>query len=162
MIFDQIIESFYHRLEAAREQPVPPSKLLYWKLMKEYFERVAGAKEQGRHLVWMGGFFPMEVLYALDISPFFPDQFAIQMVAQGKGAEFFEIGESYGYSKEACATHIATVGLVRSGMLPAPDIILGSSACDSFGGLMQVLMDICPSVPNFFLSFPYRRDEAGV
>lgn len=162
MIFDQIIDSFYRRLEAARERPVPRSKVLYWELMKEYFERAARTREEGRPLAWMGGFFPLEVLHALDIAPFFPDQFAIQMVAQGKGAEFFETGERYGYSKESCATHIATVGLVRSGMLPAPDIILGSSACDSFGGLVRVLMDMCPQVPNFFLSFPYRRDEVGV
>ena len=87
-----MIEGFEQRINSARQNPkIPKSKEILYEIMKEYFERIYYAREQGKKLAWVGLLFPPEIVLAMDIVPFVVEQYIIQLLASGRGYEYFDL-----------------------------------------------------------------------
>lgn len=156
-----MVKSFEKRLEKARSKPgFSQSKILHYEIMKEYFEAVATAKERGKPLAWIGLLFPPEILIAMDIVPFVLDQYSIQLLASGRGYEYFDLGEGCGFDKESCSPHLAIIGAASIGLFPRPDMIVcaGPQPCDSQSTMFDLLADMY-DVPTHWVNLPYRVDE---
>jgi len=161
---EKMIQSFEERITKARENPrIPKSKEIFYEIMKEYFENVYYARERGKPLAWIGLLFPPEILLAMDVVPFVVEQYIIQLLASGRGYEYFDFGEGYGFDKEACSPHLATIGAAQLGLVGKPDFIIcaGPQPCDSQSAMFDVLADMF-EVPIFYCNFPYRFDEEAL
>ena len=157
-------ETFAKRVAKAKANPeFPRSKLLHYECMLDYFERAANAKEKGQPLAWIGLLFPPEMLLAMDVVPFILDQYSIQLIAMGRGFEYFDLGEGYGFDKESCSPHLAIIGGATLGLFPEPDMIVcaGPQPCDSQSAMFDVLGDMTDA-PTYWINLPYRTDEEAI
>lgn len=158
-----VAKSFDERIEKARSKPGMESKVLFYEIMRDYFNSVAHAKEEGKQVAWIGLLFPIEILLAMDVVPFVLDQYSIQLLASGRGFEYFDLGEGYGFDKESCSPHLAIIGAATIGLFPEPDMIVcaGPQPCDSQSTMFDVLSDMY-RVPTYWCNLPYRYDDESV
>ena len=70
-------------MEAKHDRPSPeakPGRLAasapLGALNEKYYRDLAGAKAQGRPVVWVTSMAPVEMVYAFDGIPFFPENYA--------------------------------------------------------------------------------------
>ncbi|MEW5721551.1 MAG: 2-hydroxyacyl-CoA dehydratase family protein [Thermodesulfobacteriota bacterium] len=126
---------FTKRLESARELK---------KVVAEYYLECAAARSEGRLVGWMP---PMngaiELFYALDLQPVFPENWSPVCAAFGLTPANFEAGEALGYSRDLCGYLRNIIGYVHGpmndpgsplGALPEPDILLSPG-----GGCVPVM-----------------------
>jgi len=144
------------RLGAARELA---------RVVAEYYLECHQAKAAGKPVGWMP---PMngaiEVFYAMDLQPVFPENWSPVCAAFGLTPANFEVAERMGYSSDLCGYLRNIVGYVNSDMngpsvplggLPEPDMIL------SFGGgcipamkIFQIMEERFPEARVFHADAP--------
>jgi len=107
-------------------------------VVAEYYLECHRAKAEGKPVGWMP---PMngaiEIFYAMDLQPVFPENWSPVCAAFGLTPAHFEVSEGMGYSRDLCGYLRNIVGYLYGDMhgqgvplggLPEPDLIL------SFGG----------------------------
>ncbi|MFH1981031.1 MAG: 2-hydroxyacyl-CoA dehydratase family protein [Pseudomonadota bacterium] len=123
------------RLAAARELN---------RVVGEYYLECAAAKDAGRPVGWMP---PMngaiEIFYAMDLQPVFPENWSPVCAAFGLTPANFEVSENMGYSRDLCGYLRNIIGYVHGPMtdpnaplggLPAPDLLISPG-----GGCVPVM-----------------------
>lgn len=160
---DNMVRMFEKRLEWQTKNNKPRSKQIMTQTMLNYFKRVKDAKQEGRILAITAVLFFPELLLAMDMAIFPIDQYSIQMLSAGFGYDFISRGEAFGFSKEGCSPHLATVGMAAEGIFPKPDLMfaMGPAPCDSAAMLSEVLNHIY-KCPIYWFSYPYREDDEAI
>lgn len=135
------------------------------RVVAEYYQECHQAKTSGTPVGWMP---PMngaiEIFYAMDLQPVFPENWSPVCAAFGLTPGNFEVSEGMGYSRDLCGYLRNIVGYVYSDMngqnvplggLPEPDMIL------SFGGgcipamkIFQILEERFPRARIFRADLP--------
>lgn len=137
-------------------------KVLFADVKVKYYERMFRAMEERKPVVWTSWSMPSEVFYATNLVPFLPEQYSVQVLSFHEGYEYFDIGRGYGFSQEGCTSHIATIGMVKAGELPPPDLIICPSLpCDGIIAMFDVLRDIY-NCPCFFLDIPHQLTDRSI
>ncbi|MEE8470963.1 MAG: 2-hydroxyacyl-CoA dehydratase family protein [Dehalococcoidia bacterium] len=106
-------------------------------LTDNYYRDLANAKEEGRPLVWLTSMAPVELVYAFDGIPFFPENYAALCSSRKVAAEFCQAAEARGFSQDLCSYALCMLGSIyeKRGALgddsvSAPDILLATEgAC---------------------------------
>lgn len=114
------------------------------RVVGEYYMECASARAQGIPVGWMP---PMngaiEIFYAMDLQPLFPENWSPICAAFGLTPRNFEVAEKMGYSRDLCGYLRNIIGYVHGlmneagtpmGGLPAPDILLSPG-----GGCIPVI-----------------------
>lgn len=162
MRLEQMVDWFEKRLAFRRTHPTNLSEEYYIETMTDYLSEVLHAKERGKPLAWISPIAPLEIFRAMDIVHFGPDQYAIQVLAQKTGYEYLDLGAGVGFSTEGCSPNRAVVGMVKAGILPPPDIIVGvATPCDSNVMMFEVISDLF-GCPTYFFDYPYSVGEEAV
>ena len=123
------------RLRAAKELS---------RVVGDYYMECARAKAEGKPLGWMP---PMngaiEIFYAMDLQPLFPENWSPVCAAFGLTPRNLEVSEKMGYSRDLCGYLRNIIGYVHGlmneeggplGTLPEPDILLSPG-----GGCVPVM-----------------------
>ncbi|MBI9086244.1 MAG: 2-hydroxyacyl-CoA dehydratase [Desulfobacterales bacterium] len=129
------------------------------RVVGEYYLECAAAKDAGTPVGWMP---PMngaiEIFYAMDLQPVFPENWSPVCAAFGLTPKNFEVSENMGYSRDLCGYLRNIIGYVNGPMtdpdtplggLPAPDVLLSPG-----GG--------CVPVMKIFHALERRFPEAKV
>jgi len=104
---------------------------------EQYYKDLANAKQEGRPLVWITSMAPIELVFAIDGIPFFPENYAALCSSRKVAPEFCESAESKGYSQDICSYAKCMFGSIFEkrgafgdpGIAP-PDILLATEgAC---------------------------------
>ena len=103
-------------------------------IVGEYYAECLQAKNEGKPVGWMP---PMngaiEIFYAMDLQPVFPENWSPVCAAFGLSPRNFEVSENMGYSRDLCGYLRNIIGYVNGPMkegdktlggLPEPDILL--------------------------------------
>lgn len=95
----------------------------------EYYLGSLAAKQQGQPVAWITSGFPVELVYAMDVFPFYPENYGTLCGARKVSGELCQAAEARGYSQDLCSYARCTLGTMfeNSGPLnglPAPDMIL--------------------------------------
>lgn len=158
-IAEQMLDSFEKRIEYRKTHPAGPSEQYYCEIMLNYFRRIVTAKPEGKTLVGISGAVPREILFAMDLVPFFGENLSMLVSAQGKSTPFFGIGEGYGIPNEGCSLYRLEFGLARSGLLPHPDLLINVGAnCNANSKSYEVLSHLY-GCSNYFLDCPSGSAE---
>lgn len=112
------------------------SKLLS-QLIKNYYVGLAQAKEQGKPIAWLNGEAPVEICYAMDIFPAFPENYAAVCGSGQLSGNLCDVAENMGYSNELCSYARTITGMISGevkglpgGGLPEPDLLIADEiAC---------------------------------
>lgn len=108
------------RLESARKLKT---------LGLEYYMGCLMAKQQGKPVAWITSGFPVELVYAMDIYPFYPENYGTLCGSRKVSGELCQMAEARGYSQDLCSYARCTMGSIFENAgplntLPPPDMIL--------------------------------------
>ena len=115
------------------------------RVVGEYYLECHQARAEGKPIGWMP---PMngaiEIFYAMDLQPVFPENWSPICAAFGLAPKNFDVAESMGYSRDLCGYLRNIIGYVHGQMsregdplggLPEPDIIVSAAG----GGCVPVM-----------------------
>ena len=114
-------------------------KAMRKELTRRHYEELGEAESKGKFVTWspVGGP-PAEILYAMDISPCFPENYVTVCCAKQEAREFCEATEARGYTIDLCSYARCGMGMMLEnkgpyGPMPRPKFILGTSyACNPY------------------------------
>ncbi len=131
------------------------------KLLIKYYNSGKNARQEGRTVAYVSVGFPVELLYAIDVLPCFPQNHAAFYGTQGKTADVFGPAEGVGmYSTDLCSEIKATIGMALAGeslsfSLPKPDLIISANnICGSITKCAEALSRYY-QVPLFLIDTPF-------
>jgi benzoyl-CoA reductase/2-hydroxyglutaryl-CoA dehydratase subunit BcrC/BadD/HgdB len=144
------------RLKAAKELN---------RVVVDYYLECTKAKEEGKPVGWMP---PMngaiEIFYAMDLQPVFPENWSPVCAAFGLTPQNFEITDGLGYSRDLCGYLRNITGYVHGGMndegvplggLPEPDILLSpGGGCIPVMKIFHILERRFPEAKVFYADLP--------
>lgn len=136
------------------------------KAVKEYYLRAHEAKAQGKPICWVTAIDPIEVLYAFDIYPVLPENFATVCSSRQVAPELMESAEVYGYSQDLCSYARICLGTLFGdkgpwGGMPEPDFfIVCRNACNTHLKWWQAMARHL-NKPIFVLDMPFMVEDTS-
>jgi benzoyl-CoA reductase/2-hydroxyglutaryl-CoA dehydratase subunit BcrC/BadD/HgdB len=132
------------------------SEQLYYQMLDKYFTRINQAKQNGGFVAAHSVFFPVEILYAMDIAPLHNEVSTWTMaMLLGDQAEFLTAGQEVGLASEVCTAHRGLAGAYFRQAMPRPDAVLWSNLiCDNTTKCGELLMDM-NHCPGYFIDHPF-------
>jgi benzoyl-CoA reductase/2-hydroxyglutaryl-CoA dehydratase subunit BcrC/BadD/HgdB len=136
----------------------------------EYFTAAHMAKQAGKLVVYCNVFTPVEIFYALDMMPVYPEHHAAIVGARKMSREVCPAAEAMGYSMDLCSYTRCDFGSIKTGLsptwgLPKPDLLLVCNAqCGTITKWFEVLSRWY-GVPMILIDVPHsgngERDRAA-
>jgi benzoyl-CoA reductase/2-hydroxyglutaryl-CoA dehydratase subunit BcrC/BadD/HgdB len=103
-------------------------------ILKEYWEGAKRHQAEGRPIAWVSGNVPIELFWALDIYPVYPENYSAVIASIQRAQEFCEEAEQIGFSNDLCSYSRVNLGIIHGkgiddpglpfGGLPRPDILV--------------------------------------
>lgn len=138
-----------------------PEQLWMVDLQRFYFQMLDEAKAQGKPLVMVGPTIPVEMIYAMGGVPLLLDCFPTRLASEGDAIhKYIDLANEYLHDT-SCALNRGDLGLVLSGHMPTPDVLVyASTPCDSGRAIYSAIADHydCPSI---CIDTPFVEDERG-
>lgn len=132
-------------------------------LSRQYLK---GRFTQGvRKVAWHSSGAPIEILQALDFFLYTPDNHAAMCGARKLGAQYSEVAEESGYSRDICSYARTDIGSFLSGntpvgKLPKPDlIVVSNNICQTILHWYQA-MGVYYDCPVFVIDTPFLYNDA--
>ncbi len=108
-------------------------------LQSRYYEELFQAAAAKRPVAWITSMAPIEILYAMDVFPVMPENYAALCASRRLGVELCEAAQALGYSGDLCSYAKNTFGSMAKGIgpfdgkgLPKPDLLIATgSACST-------------------------------
>ncbi|MEM2213349.1 MAG: 2-hydroxyacyl-CoA dehydratase family protein [Candidatus Nezhaarchaeales archaeon] len=135
----------------------------YRNYVKKHYEEAHRFKAQGGRIAWALSTTPVEILYAFNFYPVWPENYSSVCAALQASVMLAERAEKQGFSKDLCS--YCRIGLgstfdpsgAPEGGLPKPDLLVATScACDIHLKWFQVVSRKL-NVPLLFLDVPYNK-----
>lgn len=155
--FQGIVGRMDKTLERLKGRGARGSEVHFWEGMRNYYQRVTQAAEEGRPLVCSGMFVPHELFVGMDIPYYIAENNAVMTVQSEPegGPMVFDTAERAGMAADVCSPHRAAFGLAIQGrVLPPAAVISSATTCDQTLKLYEILADH-HGVPSFMIDSPY-------
>jgi len=136
------------------------SHRIYYQMLADYYDRLLKAQEEVEFVAAHTIFFPVEILYAMDIVPMHTELTAwMTALFSGSYADLLSTSAEVGLAPEICSPYRVLTGALAAGCLPRPDVVLWTNlVCDNSakGGEPVMAMSGCS---GFFLDCPFRQTD---
>ncbi len=119
---------------------------------------------QAEHVAWVTSGAPVEIIYAMDIYPAYPENHGALIGAAKMGVHYSEFAEQFGFSQDLCSYARCDIGCVLAGTspiggLPKPTFLFAcNNICNTVVKWYEVLSRMF-KVPLFVLDTPFVRKE---
>ena len=136
------------------------SQHLYYQMLEKYFSNVLNAKKENGFVAAHTIFFPVEILYAMGITPLHNEVTTwTSAMLLGNQMEFLTAGAEAGMAPEICSPHRGLAGGYFRNMLPKPDAVLWTNLiCDNSAKSGEYIMKLT-GAPGFFLDHPFDHSQ---
>jgi bcr-type benzoyl-CoA reductase subunit B len=141
------------------------TQLAAYKKMKElmtlYYIEAKTTKE--KPIAWLTSGAPVEYIYAMDVLPIYPENYAAMCAASHQSVELMEAAEAAGFSQDLCAYARTDFGQDMlqggpAGGLPAPDfLVCSTNICKTVIKWYEVVARKY-DVPLFIVDTPFLHD----
>jgi len=129
-------------------------------LLADYFTEVYNAKEKGEPLAWVNFAMFSELFWAMDIVPVCVEIVNGVNAANPETLKYIDLAEEH-IADYVCASNKLHLGMVLSGDLPVPDILIHpSKPCDSNIAEYAIMSEYF-EFPYFCIDMPYFNNERG-
>jgi benzoyl-CoA reductase subunit B len=143
------------------------SMALQKELIGGHFDALAGAKEEGRKVVYT--FVPgnlTELMRSFDLLPVLPEINALQSGMRKLSGDYISEAERQGHSEDVCTYVKCDIGMLKKGnvgptgkSIPEPDLLLLSyTGCFTFMKWFELLRQEYEGCPVAMLHVPYQAD----
>jgi benzoyl-CoA reductase/2-hydroxyglutaryl-CoA dehydratase subunit BcrC/BadD/HgdB len=136
----------------------------------DYYGAAHMARQNGKFIAYVNAFTPVELLYAMDMIPIYPENHAAIIGARKMTVEVATAAEGMGYSMDLCAYARCDLGSIKTGVsptwgLPKPDlIVISNSQCGTLTKWFEVLSRTY-NAPMFLIDVPHsghgEHDDAA-
>jgi len=137
-------------------------------IIKQYYaEQQEKAKKEGLPVAWCCIAAPRDIMQALDIQAFYPEQYASYLASRDYTMRFIEHAQSAGYANELCGYARAILGYIMDGLPPdvpaggmaRPDfLIITSAVCDNRVKWFEEMADMF-NAPLYLMEFAEMPPE---
>lgn len=127
--------------------------------IRRYYEEIYEARAAGKKIAWVTGLVPVEVLFAMDVVPVFPENYNAFAAAKQMGGELCEAAEMRGFTANLCSYGRVNLGVCFTGKgpygaLPEPDLLFATrNVCGTHPKWWEVLAQYYQK-PLFVLDVP--------
>lgn len=133
-------------------------------LIKGYYEDLFAAEREGRPAAWLNVGVPCEIFYAMDIFPFYPENYGAACGATHMTPELSTVAEARGYHGDLCGYVRAVVGSVLSGKGPYGPLPRPAIQVDSMNSCIMIMIwwravEREWEVPTFVVDTPLVRSD---
>jgi len=138
-----------------------PSESLYLDIIINYYKRVLQAHDEGKFMAAHTVFFPVELLYAMDIVPMHTEgTMWLLSLFTGDTSGMLRSGAELGLGPEICSAHRALAGGLSNGAIPRPDAMLWTNLiCDNTAKSGELLMEI-NKCPGALIDYPSKYGKS--
>ena len=136
----------------------------------DYYGAAHMANQNGKFIAYVNAFTPVELLYAMDMIPIYPENHAVILGARKMSVETAAAAEAMGYSMDLCSYAWCDLGSIKTGLsptwgLPKPDLLLiSNSQCGTLTKWFEVLSRYYHA-PMVLIDVPHsghgEKDPAG-
>lgn len=126
----------------------------------DYYGSAHMAKQNNKFIAYVNAFTPVELLYAMDVIPIYPENHAVIIGARKMSSEVASAAEGMGYSMDLCSYARCDLGSIKTGLsptwgLPKPDLLLISNCqCGTLTKWFEVLSRLY-GAPMFLMDIPH-------
>lgn len=139
---------------------------LFKELMATYYARGAEARKNNIPVAWVTAVFPVEILYAAEIFPYYPENFGALAAARKVAHKLSEAAEAKGYFYDLCGYARCGIGDAYSqehpvGEIERPDLLF---CCNTQCGSLPKWFEAAGrfyNAPYFLLDSPLIEGEPG-
>ena len=130
-------------------------------IMTNYYIEAKTTKE--KKIAWLTSGAPVEFLFAMDVIPIYPENYAAMCAANHQSIELMEAAEAEGFSQDICAYARTDFGADITqggpvGGLPAPDfLVCSTNICKTVIKWYEVIARKY-DVPLFIVDTPFLHD----
>ena len=132
-------------------------------IMIEYYMEAKMAEGTKRKLAWVTSGAPVEILYAADVIPLYPENHAALCGARKVAVELCSVAEDHRFSRDLCSYARTDFGSIYGGTspiggLPKPDFLL---CCNNICGTVTKWYQHLErelNVPLIFIDVPFEHD----
>ncbi|MEW6274817.1 MAG: 2-hydroxyacyl-CoA dehydratase family protein [Bacillota bacterium] len=129
-------------------------------VMADYYAQGAQAKERGVPVVWVTAVFPVEIIYAAGLFPYYPENFGALAAARKVAEKLSAAAEARGYYADLCGYARCGLGDAYAkehpvGEIVRPDLVF---SCNTQCGSLQKWFEEAGRfyrVPYFLLDAPF-------
>jgi len=134
-------------------------------IMADYYAQGAQAKERGIPVVWVTAVFPVEIIYAAGLFPYYPENFGALAGARKVAEKLSVAAEAQGYYADLCGYARCGLGDAYAKEHPAGEILRPDLAfsCNTQCGTLQKWFEEAGrfyQVPYFLLDAPFLEGAA--
>jgi len=136
----------------------------------DYYSGAHMAHQQGKFIAYVNAFTPVELIYAMNMIPIYPENHAVIIGARRQSAEVAQAAENIGYSMDLCSYARCDLGSIKAGIsptwgLPKPDLLVISNCqCGTLTKWFEVLSRMYQA-PMVLVDVPHsgrgERDAAA-
>jgi benzoyl-CoA reductase/2-hydroxyglutaryl-CoA dehydratase subunit BcrC/BadD/HgdB len=137
-------------------------------LIKDYYDGLFAAAAEGRPTAWLNVGIPCELFYAMDIFPFYPENYGAALGAARMTPQLSATAEARGFSGDLCGYVRATLGSVFSGEGPYGPLPHPTIQVDATNSCIMIMIwwravEREWGVPTFVLDTPLvATDSEGI
>ena len=135
-------------------------------LMANYYAQGEKCRQEGIPVVWVTAVFPVEIIYAMNLFPYYPENYGALASARKVADKLSEVAERRGYFSDLCGYAKCGLGDAYStehlvGQILPPDLLLCcNTQCSSLPKWFEVAGRFY-NKPYFLLDSPLVEDEAS-
>jgi benzoyl-CoA reductase/2-hydroxyglutaryl-CoA dehydratase subunit BcrC/BadD/HgdB len=136
----------------------------------QYYAAAHMARENGKFIAYVNAFTPVELIYAMDMIPIYPENHAVIIAARHMSIDTARAAEGMGYSMDLCSYARCDLGSIKTKLsptwgLPKPDLLLiSNSQCGTLTKWWEVLSRLY-GAPMVLIDVPHsgrgERDAAA-
>ena len=133
-------------------------------IIAEYYLEAKNAEHNKKILAWVTSGAPVEHLYAMDVIPVYPENYAAMCGASHTSLDLINVSEGMGYSPDLCSYAKSDIGadMTQGGPifgLPRPDfLVCGTNICRTVMKWYQVIARKY-QVPLILIDMPFSHNE---
>lgn len=133
-------------------------------IMAAYYLEAKNAAYNNKPVAWITSGGPVEFLYAMDVIPVYPENYAPMCAITRVSKDLMEVSEAAGYSQDICSYARTDIGvdMTQGGPilgLPKPDMLIaGTNICHTVVKWFEVHARKY-NIPFFLIDMPYLHDD---
>ncbi len=135
------------------------------KLIKNYYDDYFAWSKDGKPTAWLNVGVPCEIFYAMDVFPFYPENYGALCGAQKITPELSQIAEQDGFSNDICSYARVNIGSLLAKKGPVGELPLPTIQVETTNSCIMIMtwwraVEKLYSVPTFVIDAPQVKMES--
>jgi benzoyl-CoA reductase/2-hydroxyglutaryl-CoA dehydratase subunit BcrC/BadD/HgdB len=135
------------------------------RLIKNYYDEFFQASLSGKPVAWLNVGVPCEIFYAMEVFPFYPENYGAMCGAQKVTPELSQIAEYEGFTNDICSYARANIGSLIAKKGPVGELPLPTIQVETTNSCIMIMtwwraIEKLYNIPTFVIDAPLVKFES--